>query len=307
VSFGLGGIFLVTPSSGNIVVRDELILGQRELTARFRASTSYTVGARELLPFTRSSNAIYHLVAGWACRFRDFPNGHQAIVDVYLPGDVIGLERMLFPRTLTEVMTLTSVATEVIDTEAGLADLMSRRSTALYVAWLLARQQRHSDRFFAAVSSLDARGRLATMVLDFYKRLRLPRSITGSTYNLPLTQTQIGAYLGLTVAHVNRVLRFFRDEKIVHLEKHCVTILDLECLARLAQSTTARSPTDHEKRLVNEPIPLKGQSTRINVIPDPGEWTGATAAAHSLAQAANGDVTACRRSEVDVLAISLPR
>jgi len=172
----VSGVPLVTPS--NIVVRDALILGRRELAAKFRASPSYTAGARELLTFTRSSNAIYHLVAGWACRVRNFPDGHQAIVDVYLPGDIIGLDEMLFPQTLAEVMTLTSVAAEVIGTEGGLTDLMSRRWIALYVAWLLARRQRRSDRFLAAISSLDAQGRLATMVLDFYNRLRRARSIT---------------------------------------------------------------------------------------------------------------------------------
>jgi len=272
--FGLGRTFDDSRQRDNIVIRDDLILGRRELTASFRASPSYTVGARELLPFT----CIYHLVAGWACRIRYLRNGHQAIVDIYLPGDIIGLDGMLFPRTRAEVVTLTSVATEVINTEGGLADLMNRRSTALYVAWLLARRQQHSDRYFAAISSLDAQGRLATMALDFYQRLRRARSITDRNYNLPLTQTQIGAYLGLTVAHINRVLRFFRQEQILHLEKHCVTILDLECLARLAQSTTT---ADLEKQLVNEPIPLEGQPTRINVIPDPGDRPCATAATHS--------------------------
>jgi len=58
--------------------------------------------------------------------------------------------------------------------------------------------------------------------------------VTGSTYNLPLKQTQIGAYLGLTVAHVNRVLRSLRDERIANLHKHTVTIFDVEGLMRLA-------------------------------------------------------------------------
>jgi len=266
-------------TSSNIVLRDELILGRRELAARFRASPSYTAGAKERLKCIRSSNTIYHLVAGWACRVRDFPDGHHAIVDVYLPGDVIGLEGMLFPRSLADVVTLTSVATEVIDTEGGLADLISCRCTALYVAWLLARRQRRSDRFLAAISSLDARGRLATMVLDFYKRLQRQGLITGSTYNLPLTQTQIGAYLGMTVAHVNRVLGAFRDEQIANLERHSVTILDLHSLARLAQTTaTARSPADRPC---------------------------ATAFALSQAQASSGNGVARHKGEDHVLSIPL--
>jgi DNA-binding transcriptional regulator LsrR (DeoR family) len=60
-------------------------------------------------------------------------------------------------------------------------------------------------------------------------------------YNLPLTQVQIGNYLGLTVVHTNRVLGTLRGERIVELEKHCVTILDLERLAILAKNGGAAS------------------------------------------------------------------
>ena len=80
------------------------------------------------------------------------------------------------------------------------------------------------------------------MVLDFYTRLRRRRLITGPTYNLPLTQIQIGNYLGLTVVHVNRVLRSLRDEQIVHMEKHCATILDLERLENLAYHEATIAP-----------------------------------------------------------------
>jgi hypothetical protein len=46
---------------------------------------------------------------------------------------------------------------------------------------------------------------------------------------------QIASYLGITVVHVNRVLRYLREERIVQLENHCVTILDLDRLRKLAQ------------------------------------------------------------------------
>src|SRR5262249_16129672 len=71
----------------------------------------------------------------------------------------------------------------------------------------------------------------------FYTRLSRQQPITGSTYCLPLTQAHIAAYLGLTVVHVNRVLRSLRDEQIVTLERHCMTILDLNRLNALAQKT----------------------------------------------------------------------
>jgi hypothetical protein len=70
---------------------------------------------------------------------------------------------------------------------------------------------------------------------------------------LPMTQTQIGDYLGLTVVHINRVLRALRHAQIVTLEKHCVTIHDLELLKSLAENgETVNSRTIVGERSLTE-------------------------------------------------------
>jgi CRP-like cAMP-binding protein len=168
--------------------------------------------------------------------------GRRAIVDIFLPGDVIGLDAALRIRPLAGVQTLTSVTIAVIPEKDALLDLMACQPTALYIAWLLGQRQRRADQLLISVLSLDARGRLATMLLGFYTRLRRRKLIAGPTYNLPLTQGQIGSYLGLTVVHVNRVLRSLRVERIVHVERHCVTILDLDRLRSLAQHDAVEPP-----------------------------------------------------------------
>jgi CRP/FNR family transcriptional regulator len=223
--------------SSRIALRNELALGQRGLSARFRGSPPSTLKAGELLVApVRSSSGIYHLQTGWACQFRDLPDGRRAIVDIYLPGDVIGLDAVMLTQPRDEVWALTSITVELIVGEQALVDLMAWRPTALYIAWLLGLRQRRADRRLTTLLCLDARERLATMVLDFYTRSRRRKLTTSSIFYLPLTQIQIANYLGLSVVHANRVLRSLSDERIVEVEKHCVTILDLERLAKLAQS-----------------------------------------------------------------------
>jgi hypothetical protein len=39
--------------------------------------------------------------------------------------------------------------------------------------------------------------------------------------------------------HVNRVLRLLRDERIVRLEKHCLSIFDLERRCGLARAAVS--------------------------------------------------------------------
>src|SRR5271168_300448 len=227
---------------GHSGIHNDLLIGKRELNSRFRSTSSLKAGEL-MMTATRPRNLIYRLSAGWACQFRDFPDGRRAIIDVYLPGDVIGLDAALRTRPVENVLTLTSITADAIDAENGLSDMMAHTPTALYITWLLSQRQRRADLHFTTISCLDARGRLAMMVLEFYKRLTSRRLITSMIYNLPLTQHQIGGYLGLTVVHVNRVLRSLRDELIVNMEKHCVTILNFEQLTKLTQDGEIIRPT----------------------------------------------------------------
>jgi len=228
---------------------DELTIGRRTLNEVFhRSSPRALESGVPLAAASGPSEGIYRLRAGWAYQFRDWSTDRRIIVDVYLPGDVIGLDTILRTRRPEQVLTLTSGTIEMISAQDVLTKVFADRLAALYIARLLCQRQRRVERYLAAVSSLDARSRLAMMILDFYTRLSRRRLLTGLVYNLPLTQTQIGNYLGLTVVHVNRVLRALRDEQIVHLEKHCVTILDLARLTGLARNgaiASLRAGTEH--------------------------------------------------------------
>lgn len=225
-------------------LHDRLAVGRQKLKKVLSISPPRTVKAGELLRGAGTSNGIYRLQAGWASQFYDLANGRRVILDIYLPGDVIGLDSSVNARPLGEVLTLTAATIETIPAEDALVELISDRSIALCIAFLFGLRQRRSDRLLAANSGLDARGRVAMMLLDLYTRLQRRKLISGSTYNLPLSQVQIGNYLGLTAVHINRVLRSLRSERIVDLEKHCVTVLDLERLVLLARKGgTASSRT----------------------------------------------------------------
>lgn len=237
--FSKAGRFQMIATPKDARIQDELIAGQRAFNSRF-CNKPRSLKAGELLvagdaPSDVLYPPVYRLRAGWACQFRKLSDGRQAILDVYLPGNVIGLDAALHTRPFGNVVALTSIAMDAISAQGGLFELVAHRQTALYVVWLLGQRQRRADRLLAAISSLDARGRLALMIFDFYKRLHAQKLVSSQMYNLPLTQGQIGSYLGLTVVHVNRVLRTLRDDQVVNVEKHCVTILNLEKLVKLAQ------------------------------------------------------------------------
>ena len=188
------------------LLRDDLLAGRREFASRFCAYRC-SLKPGETLTAAVHCPPVYRLRSGWACQIRTLSDCRIPIIDVYLPGDIIGVYAAFHVRPSQQhIIALTSI--EIIDTineESDLYGLLAHRQSALYIAWLLAKRQQRVDCMLTAISSLDARGRLAVMIFDFYKRLHSQKLISSAMYNLPLTQSQIGNYLGLTVVHVNRV------------------------------------------------------------------------------------------------------
>ena len=227
---------MLTAPTRQSEMRLTILRGRQHLEARFGTAAALTLRAGEVFGAAGGlrSDAIYRLQTGWACQYRELPNSRRAIIDVYLPGDFIGLDGHFRARPLENVLALTLVEVATIDGDKILTELLACQSNALYITWLLVRRQQRTDHLLTCISSLDARGRLATMLLDFYKRLYARKLIAARTYAMPLTQQHIGQYLGLTVVHVNRVLRSLRSDRIALLEKNSVTILDLERLRQLA-------------------------------------------------------------------------
>jgi CRP/FNR family transcriptional regulator, anaerobic regulatory protein len=195
---------------------------------------------------------LYRLKAGWAYRFRELSDGNRAIVDIYLPGDIVGFDAAIRGGPIANVLTLTTTAIEAITVESGLSGLMAAAPINLYIAWLLNEQQSRIELSRTAITALDARGRLAAMVLDFYHRLEVQGLVMNSSFSLPLTQHHIGSYLGLTVVHVNRVIRCLRDAGVVNIEKHCVTLMNLKALIGLAKTNDA----DLEKLNMGQSFPM---------------------------------------------------
>jgi CRP/FNR family transcriptional regulator, anaerobic regulatory protein len=181
---------------------------------------------------------VYQLRTGLACQSFCFPEGRRAIVDVFAPGNVVGLETILSLRASGTVVAAGLVKCLAVDA-ASLHQRMENREIGLCFTSLLVEARRRSEELTARIARLEAPERVAAMLIDLYDRLRRRRLIARSTFNLHLTQQQIGDHLGLTAAHVNRMLRWLAREDIAFVEHYVVIIRDMPRLRRLARGEEA--------------------------------------------------------------------
>ncbi|MBV9457268.1 MAG: Crp/Fnr family transcriptional regulator, partial [Bradyrhizobium sp.] len=109
--------------------------------------------------------------------------------------------------------------------EPNLADLFWRDTlidAAMFREWIVNVGQR------------PAPARLAHVIVELRERLTLIERAEKDTFEMPLTQEQIGEALGITAVHANRVIKQLRQDGIVELHRGRVTILDERKLLELA-------------------------------------------------------------------------
>jgi CRP-like cAMP-binding protein len=208
------------------------------LSAAFDRAPSSSYDKGEVVVYDGQPLKAWHVVRqGWAWRTRSVGRGHVAVLEIYVPGDVIGPEAEFDKAVEDSVVALTPLTVGSV-AAAQVRKLTSSVAGKQYLAWHLDQKRRWAEKLALSIH-LDARQKIAMLVLDLYGRLRRGKSVSGNTYVLPLTQQQIGDSLGLTSIHVNRTLGELRRHGIVRLERSVVTILDPNMLTRLADGRQA--------------------------------------------------------------------
>jgi CRP-like cAMP-binding protein len=220
-------------------VYEHLAKGRRELNALFHASDIQNLNKGEaLIEAGRAADTAYRVQKGLAYRMRRLAD-HRSIIDIYLPGDVIGFEAALHHHAPDTVIMATPGTARVIPLDRLLAAMMTKPAVALSVAWTVREAELRIEDTAAAIRCLDAETRMVRALVEFHDRLRRRQLLRGSSYFLPLTQRELGDYLGMTAIHVNRVLRSLRQQGIVVVEKQVVIVRDRERLLWLADANAA--------------------------------------------------------------------
>jgi CRP-like cAMP-binding protein len=177
---------------------------------------------------------LFILCGGFVSRYKVLPDGKRQILNLGLPGDLIGFPSCLFEAAVNSVSSLTDVeiSSIPIGTFFNLFARFPRVGAALYCcsAYEVALYGEH----LVNLGRRSAYERLAHLVLELLARLRAVGLASEFSYMLPLTQELIADVLGLSSPHVNRMIRCLREEDLVTIEDQHVVIHDLASLSSLA-------------------------------------------------------------------------
>lgn len=188
----------------------------------------------ELVAERQTGHAAYVIQTGWGCAYRSLRDGGRQVIDVSLPGDVMGLRSILLRTSDHALAAVTDMTVCRVGKEQLIRLFDGQLRVGLAMLWAASRDEAMVVEHLVSLGRRDAPQRTAHFLLELGLRLQLVGMGTVASYACPLRQALLADTLGLSAVHLNRVLRQLREEGLVSFQKGIVAVPDVARLARFA-------------------------------------------------------------------------
>jgi CRP-like cAMP-binding protein len=172
---------------------------------------------------------------GHAIRYKMLRNGKRQILNVILPGDVIGFPVSFFDRSIYAVVAVSDLTYNVCPLDAYVRLCHERPQFALALSWLAAHEAAIYAEHIVDLGRRTPPERLAHFLLEIHARLLAVGRAQAAGFDLPFSQEVMADVLGLSVPHLNRVLQRLRAEGLITTTARVVELTDIASLQTLAQ------------------------------------------------------------------------
>ena len=185
-----------------------------------------------LLDQGSQSDKVYVLIDGWAFCYKMLEDGRRQILDLVLPGGIIGFDGGEVARYGVEAKTTCRVA--VFNRHGFSATLLDSPALCLKCACLFASAESRALERLSRVGRWSAVERVSGLIVELARQLRTAGEKREGAPSLTLTQMEIADMLGLAKETVCRVLMSLRKEGFVHFRRGNLEIRNLAGLVDAA-------------------------------------------------------------------------
>lgn len=179
------------------------------------------------------------LKRGFAYRHKIVGDGGRQIVSIHVPGDFVDAQNILLEQSDHNIQALTDCILLMVPIE----DLLAVATTHAAITRALWRETlidgAITREWVANIGRRDARARTAHILCEMAVRREYAGLGSRETFDLPMTQEQLGDALGLTAVHVNRTLKTLENEGLITRSKRSVTIASWKGLRSAGDFTTS--------------------------------------------------------------------
>lgn len=177
---------------------------------------------------------IYAVRSGSVKTYVLTKNGRMQITGFHIAGELLGLGAIAAHYFTTEAMALET--TMVCEVPIEVLEVYSKEIPSIRQQMLkiLSREILDNQELMLLLGKKSADERLATLLLSLSQRFRR-RNYSPTEFNLSMSRSDIGNYLGIAEETVCRVFSRFQSEGLLATKQRQVQLLDLDRLNSIAR------------------------------------------------------------------------
>jgi CRP-like cAMP-binding protein len=178
------------------------------------------------------ADAVFNLNSGVVTAYRKSPDGSEHIVAFLLPDDLFGLAAEGLYTNSTRA--LTAVTAYRLPATALRSRLTKDAELEFHVMCKLCQELRQAQRHAFLLSQRSAVTKLA-MFLQLLEQLQIAKGEPAAEIHLPMDRSDIGEYIGITLAAVSRAFRTLAARAIIKvLDRHHVRVVNRSDFEKIA-------------------------------------------------------------------------
>lgn len=178
--------------------------------------------------------AVRVLLSGFACRYKYLPDGSRQITTFIVPGDICDFGFLSDSPASQSVVTLSHSTVGMVDLDrlAGIVEQYPEVMTAILRCAAI--EHGATNELLVSLGGRNALHRVSHLLCEMHFRLNKAGLVReDGSFDLPLTQAELGEALGLSTVHVNRTVQVLRRLGLATWRDKVVTLPDPEGMRSL--------------------------------------------------------------------------
>lgn len=182
-------------------------------------------------------DSVYAIRSGAVKAITLSDNGEEQVTGFYLPGEVVGMDGIADNRYTNSVIALETASVCEIPFQRMEELSLQIPNLQRHFFQLMSREITQDQQIITLLSKSSAEERIAALLLSISSR-NSRRQLSATAFRLPMSRTDIGNYLGLTIETVSRIFTRLQKQGVIHVDKKEVLITNMDQLRSIANGDT---------------------------------------------------------------------
>lgn len=178
-------------------------------------------------------DSVFAVRSGTIKAYRITGDGQEQVTGFYFPGEILGMDGISKDRYASSAKALETSA--VCEIPFNRLEELSAQMPSLqrHFFQLMSQEITSDQQLITLLSKNSAEERVAALLIGISMR-NARRKLSKTSFRLPMSRTDIGNFLGLTVETVSRVIGRFSKQGLIEVDSKEISLLDIEGLKQVA-------------------------------------------------------------------------